>query len=223
MLADQRLAPPGQEHALHPAVALVGAARDEAGLLQPVDQLPERDLAEIEFVGERDLRHAVRARQERQHPPLRTRDAERLQRLVDDVPAQPRHVVHEKAEPSPSSGLAPWSTPGRVPAEIAPTARSITYLRIPTLAKNGGVRKRLRDQFTGAPAWRFRPICRDAEPLFLPLPDAVGGRSRRRDAAEPDRSAASAARKATSAAADRFRSAFLAKGRNKLNRTTGRT
>ena len=89
----------GQIDAARAAVALIGAPLDEAGRLHAVEQAADRDLGQIEIGGERGLGHAVAARQEGEHPPLRAGDAERLQRPIHGDAAQTRHVVDEKAEP----------------------------------------------------------------------------------------------------------------------------
>ncbi len=87
-----------QINAARAPVVLVGAPLDETSRLHAIEQAADCDLRQVEVGGERGLRHAVPARQKRQHPPLRARDAERLQRPIHHDAAQPRHVVDQEAE-----------------------------------------------------------------------------------------------------------------------------
>ncbi len=72
----------GDIDALDPPVDGIRLADHEARGLQAVDQGSNRNLADVEFVGELGLRQAVLARDERQHPPLRAGNSERRQGTI---------------------------------------------------------------------------------------------------------------------------------------------
>ena len=88
----------GQEHPAGTGIALVRAALNKAASFHAIDQPTNRDLGKIEIGRQRGLRHTVTARQERQHPPQRTGNAKRLERAIDNDPAQARDIMNEEAE-----------------------------------------------------------------------------------------------------------------------------
>jgi len=102
---DQALRGPGQVDALGALVARVRQARHPAAAFQAFDDVAETGLADFQHVGELGLHHPVVARQMRQHPPLRTGDAERLHEVVVGAAPHARYVVDQEAQADTVAGV----------------------------------------------------------------------------------------------------------------------
>ena len=95
---EQRPGGGGQVETEGPTVAGIGPARHQAGFLQSVDQAGQRDRLDLQAFGERDLIHALLARQVGERLPLGLGQPELLRPAIEVPPQQARHVVHQEAD-----------------------------------------------------------------------------------------------------------------------------